>query len=271
MLHAIARNTVLFGSLAVGAVVCGLTSPMLLSARGAYGPTVVEALSPGRALLAVLICLALSTGLAILVARVCNTAVGMFTLGGSLFGLAWRLETMEEFAHIGAPAWLAVETLIWAVLVLAATMLVFRLGGPMPDVRTDEHGGHPHPFFSVDAMKAAGAGLLVLPVVWVVAQSPMKGQVIGAAVLGGMAAGAAGRVIAPHIQPMLLFVSPLVFGAIGQVIGAAVLKAPLEEAFVADTIPALLLPMPADYAAGSIMGVAIGLGLVKSHVHREED
>jgi hypothetical protein len=172
--------------------------------------------------------------------------------------------------HIGPPSLLAVETFGWAVLVLAATMIVFRLGRPMGDVRTDEHGRHPHPILSLDALKAAGAGLLMLPVVWLVAQSPMKGQVIGAALLGGAAVGAAGRAISPHVQPILLFASPIVFGAVGQVIAAALLKSPLEEAFVADTIPALLLPMPADYAAGSIMGVAIGLGLVKSHVHHEE-
>jgi hypothetical protein len=271
MLQAIVRNTVLVGCLAVGATACGLMAFMMMSARGAYGPTILEALSPVRAVLAVLICLAISTALAILVTRVCNTAVGMFTLGGSLFGLAWRLATIEEYVHIATPALLPVETIIWAVLVLAATVIVFRLGGPMPDARTDAHGRHPHPVFSVDALKAAGAGLLMLPVVWLIAQSPLKGQVIGAALLGGVAVGAAGRVISPNVQPILLFVSPLVFGAVGQVIGAAVLRMPLEEAFVADKIPALLLPMPADYAAGSIMGVAIGLGLVKTHVHREED
>ena len=267
----IARNAVLFGSLAVGATACGLTAPMLMSARGAYGPTVLEALSPVQAILAVVICLVVSTALAVLVARVCNTAAGMFMLGGGLFGLAWRLDTMAEFVHGGSPALLAAETALWAVLVLAATLVIFRLGGSMPDVPTDEHGGHPHPHFSLDALKGAGMGVLMVPVVWLVAQSPMKGQVIGAAFVGGMAAGAAGRLIAPNVQPILLSFSPILFGAVGQVIGTALLKASLEEAFVADSIPTLLLPMPADYAAGALMGVAVGLGLVKSFIHHGEE
>jgi xanthine/uracil permease len=155
--------------------------------------------------------------------------------------------------------------------VLAATLVVFRLGGPLPDVRLDKPGRSPHPLFSLDALKAAGMGVLVLPIVWLVAQSPMKGQVIGAVFVGAMAAGAAGRLISPNAQPILLFFSPVLFGVVGCVIGAALLKAPLEEAFVADAIPSLLLPMPADYATGSLMGVAVGLGLVKSHIHHEED
>jgi hypothetical protein len=271
MLNAIARNAVLFGSLAVGATVCGLTAPMLMSARGAYGPTVFQALSPAQAIGAVVICLVVCTALAVLVARVCNTAMGMFMFGGGLFGLAWRLDTMAEFVHGGSPALLAIETALWALLLLAATVVIFRLGGPLPDVRVDESGRAAHPVFSLDALKAAGMGVLVLPIVWLVAQSPMKGQVIGAVFVGGMAAGAAGRLISPNVQPILLFFSPVLFGAVGCVIGAALLKAPLEDAFVADTIPALLLPMPADYAAGSLMGVAVGLGLVKSHVHHEDD
>lgn len=270
MLKAIARNGVLIGSLVVGATVSGLTAPMLMSARGAFGPAVLQTQSVPEAILAVVISLAVSTILAIIVARVCNTAVGMFALGGGLFGLAWRLDTVEEFAHGGSASLLAPETALWALLVLAAALIVFKVGGPMGDVHVEEDGKSPHGVFSLDAFKAAAAGILVLPVVWLVAQSPMKGQVIGAVFLGAMAAGAVGRIICPHVQPVLLFASPVLFGAVGQVIGTALLKTPMEEALVAGTIPALLLPMPAHYAAGSLMGVAVGLGLAKSHIHREE-
>ena len=48
------------------------------------------------------------------------------------------------------------------------------------------------------------------------------------------------------------------------------LGAPLRDAFASGTVPALLLPMPVDYAAGSLMGVAAGLGCAKSFLHHED-
>ena len=111
--------------------------------------------------------------------------------------------------------------------------------------------------------------MLVLPGVWLIAKSPLQGQTLMAVVLGAMAAGFVGRVVAPHVQPLLLFAAPCFFGAAGQLIAALVTRDSLAEAYITDTLPALALPMPIDYAAGSLMGVSMGLGWAKGFVHQE--
>ena len=42
-------------------------------------------------------------------------------------------------------------------------------------------------------------------------------------------------------------------------------------AFVSGSIPHFSLPMPMDYAAGSVMGAAVGVGWARSFLHHEED
>ncbi len=69
-----------------------------------------------------------------------------------------------------------------------------------------------------------------------------------------------------------MFIVPIVFGAIGHFVGAAMLGGTgAEEAFITGSLPRFLLPMPIDYAGGSLMGVAFGLGLFRSFVHPEDD
>jgi hypothetical protein len=270
MLKAIGRNAAMIGGLILGATLTGLLANWLVSARGALGPLVFEAESIPLAMLAAIVSVAICTALAIAVGRVSNTAVGMFVLGGGLYGLAWRAATVDELALSGSPTLAGVETLYWAGLLLAATSLVFRLSGPLRDIEPDEHGRRPHPLFSAAAAKSAAAGILVIPVVWIIAQSEMKGQVIGAVFLGAMVAGLVGRLLSPHVQPILLFAAPLVFGAIGQFIAVAMLDQPLVDLWVSHEIPRLLRPMPVDYATGSLMGVAVGLGWAKSFLHHED-
>jgi hypothetical protein len=271
MVSSILRNTAWVAAFVIGATISSLVAPMLLSARGAIGPGIIHAESIPLAALAVVISLGVSTGFAIVIGRICNTAVGMFVLGGGLFGLARRTATIEEIAF-GHTVWpIAVETVLWSVLVLLATMAVFRFAGPLRDIEPDEDGRTPHPFFSVDAIKLAVSGAVVVPVVWILAQSTLKGQAIGAAFVGAAAAGIVGRLVAPHVQPILLFATAVLFGAVGQAIGALLLgSADLPAAFAAGEIPTVCMPMSIDYACGSMMGVAFGLGAAKSFLHHEE-
>ncbi|UCD75201.1 MAG: hypothetical protein JSV91_15630 [Phycisphaerales bacterium] len=244
----------------------------LTSPRGALGPTVLQAESVIGAAVAVVVCMGLATMVAALVGRFTNAVVGLFVLGGGLYALVHRTATVEELARSEQSLGLVVvETVLWALLVLAAVVVVFRLAGPLKDVQLEKSGRRPSAFLSAAAGKSALAGLLVLPAVWFIAQSPMKGQVVGAVFVGGLVAGLAGRLWSPHVQPILLFVSPIVFGAIGHIVGMVLMKESLGEAFVAGEVPALCLPMPADYAAGTLLGVSLGLGWAKSFLHPHEE
>jgi hypothetical protein len=277
MLHAIQRNVIMLAGMVACGFVCVLAATFFVSPRGDAGPTMISAQSPIAALLALVVCIALASIIAGLVGRFVNSVVGMFVLGAGLFVLDGRLDTIRVFAFMNggthpraALAALAIETLLVAAIALGATLMVFGIGGKLRDVLPDESDELPRTFASAEAMKSAAAGAITLIAVYFLAQSPMKGQVIGAVVVGGMIAGLAARLISPHVQPVLIFCSPIVFGSIGYLIAMVMMKGPLDAAYVADTLPALARPVPLDYAAGSLMGVAIGLGWARSFLHHEE-
>ena len=73
-----------------------------------------------RAAAGVAISLAVSTVGAIIVGRGFNTVVGLFALGGGLFGLAWRMETIRALTFHGSLGAVAVETFVWSLLVAGA-------------------------------------------------------------------------------------------------------------------------------------------------------
>lgn len=254
----------------VAGMVFALAAPAMRFHTGAPGPSVLQAESPMMALVMVLIVLAIGAVVASVVARVTNAAVGLFVLGAGMFVLANRGGTLEHLVYdSGTLGPLVVESLLWAALVLGATLAVFAVAGPLGDIEPEVSGRHPHWLLSKAAMISAGCGVAVLPVVWVIAQSPMKGQTLAATIIGGVAAGLAGRLLSPHVQPKLLFASVCVFAAVGHLVGWA-MQENVESALVAGTVSPLSLPMPVDYAAGALIGVAMGLGWAKSFLHHEE-
>jgi len=277
MKRAIQRNVALFGGMIVAGVICAQASPYLRSVRGALGPTIAHADAPVLAATMTLLFFAVATLAACYVGRILNAAVGLFVLGAGVFVLSGRMESVGELAMSssgtgkGTLIAVAIETFVWAVLVLGGTMAVFGFAGRLRDIEPDEHQEMPHPFWSGAAMKCAAMGVLVLPVVWIIAQSPLKGQMIGATFVGAMLAGLGGRLLSPHVQPMILFASPVFFGAVGHLIGAMLLKQPLDIAFARGQLSHFSLPMPLDYAAGSLMGVSMGLGWAKSFLQHDEE
>jgi hypothetical protein len=76
--------------------------------------------------------------------------------------------------------------------------------------------------------------------------------------------------LVPNVQPILLFASPIVFGALGHLAAMVLLNEPLDSAYVSDRFTAFGLPMPLDYAAGALWGVSWGLGWARSFLHHEE-
>ena len=287
MVHAMQRNLAIL----LGMVICGAIAlqalPFLTSPRGGLGPLVLQSQTPMMAVLAAIACTLIAAVVAGGVGRYSSAAAGLFVLGVGLYVLDGRLHTVAEPAlgvtGVGVGAGdphldgrqvmvkIGIETLLWAAISLAAVCVVFRIAGPLRDIEPDVSGHKPSPWVSGDAFRSTACGVLVLPLVWVIAQSPMKGQMIAATFFGSVLAGLAGRLVSPHVQPMLLFVSPMVFGAAAQIIAAMILKPPLDVAFATQTLSKFSLVMPLDYAAGSLAGVAFGLGWARSFLHHEEE
>lgn len=253
------------------ALICVPAASWAMFPTGAPGPGVLQAESPIAASLMTVLGLTVAAVLAGVVGRFSNGAVAAFALGAGVFVLARRMGTAEALIFgNGSLVMIGVETLLWAALVLSCTLIIHRIAGPLRDIEPDVAGHHPDPFFSREAIISAGTGVIMVAVVWIVAQSPMKGQVLGATFLGGIGTGLAGRLISPHVQPILLYASPLLFGGLAHLISAVILQQPPDAALVSGELSTLSKVMPVDYAAGSLMGVAFGLGWAKSFLHHDE-
>jgi len=116
--------------------------------------------------------------------------------------------------------------------------------------------------FTPGALKMAAIGAVGIIGIWLLVTSALKGQAIGAAVVGGFLAGHVAKRSMPEQQAVLLFASPILFASLAQVILAFSISNP-GAAFVQGSIPNLLAVMPLDLASGSIVGVAIGIGLAR--------
>lgn len=267
----IRRNGALVGGIILTAIVFLLARPVLENDRGSYVPAVLQADHIGTAIAVLLLCLAVATGIGIVVTRLTNVCVAMFVMGAGLYALVHRLASIDEVLLAGSLTAVALESALWFPLVLGVVCALFRFGGPLHDVHPDEDGRRPSPFTSPEALKAAAAGVLVLPAVWFLGVSELTGQTVGAVFVGSLLAGLIGRLVSPHVQPILLLASPMFFAAIGVIIGVVAARGSQEELFVLRNMPAFLWPAPLEYACGSLAGVAMGYGWARSFLHHEDD
>ena len=263
------------GSIALGLILGGavmlLALPVMMDERGAAVSAVLQTRNVVAALAVLLLCVAAATGVAVVASRLVNACVGWFVLGGAIFVLNFRLATMNEILLAGSLAKIVVELVLWTFIALGAALVVFKLGGPLRDVHPDEDGREPSPLFSVEALKAAAAGILLLPVVWFLTVSELKGQAFGAVFVGALAAGLVGRLVSPHVQPILLFASPLLFAAVGALIGVIMVDESPQELFRLRTLPPVLRITPIDFLCGTLMGVSVGYGWARSFLHHEDE
>ncbi len=271
VLHGPWRYFAIFVGILLASVVCALSIGFITSPRGTVGPTVLQADSVVKACIAVLVTFSVATAIACVLGRLTNAAVGLFALGCGLAVLAMRSATAQEIAFSGGSlGLLALETGIWAALVLAAAVTVFLVAGPLLEPAPLHERLRPRDWLTGRAMLSLLCGLVVLPVVWLGAQSQMKGQVLATVWVAAVVVGLVGRLVAPRAQPVLVFAAPCLFGVIGHLIGLAMTGGALDDAFVKGCMSPLNLPMPIDYAAGSLLGVSVGVGWARSFLHEEE-
>jgi hypothetical protein len=183
----------------------------------------------------------------------------MFLIGFTLFAMSLQLHGGTEFVLSGGNVYmLSLEAILMAIIVLVGSFIVFTLGGPLRDVQKAKKYQH-----STDLFTTIVVSLVVLPVVWLIATTPEKAQVIGTTAVGGIAIGFLVRQFLPTMQPVAMYAVPTAIGGVGYLI-ASVIGPTDGVALVQQTISPLLYPMPIDYAAGSVMGLSIGLSWAAS-------
>jgi hypothetical protein len=263
-------NLVRFVGIAVCMLVAGMVAPMFTSARGAASPLVLGSEAGIVGIVAVIL---LVLGVAAVgggIGRWLTPTSGMLIAGFGVGVLAWRMGTVTELGLLGREGLVVPEALLFAGLAFGAVMIVHAIAGPVRDVEPNAAGVHPHGILSGAAMKSAAGCLAVIPVVLLIAASAVKGQVLGTAILAGVFAGLASRLVSPHVQPILIYPATVLGGLLAFLIGGLMLDAPFESAAALKRLPALVRPLPVDYLAGSLIGVSIGLSWATSFLHHEE-
>jgi len=274
MIELFRRYGGLFGGIIAAALLGGAAVSWMIGARGLPGPLLLLGGSvAGGAVVPVLLLLALLTMVGVVVARMVNGAVALFVMGCGLGVLAMQSGGASDLAFSGvAPARIGVESILWGVLLLPLMVILFTLGGMLPDVeapsRSDRAASEVScplaDAFSRSAWVGALAGGLAIPAAWIILRNDLKGQALAAAVIGGLVAGTLGRLWSPRTQPILLVSSALVALGVAQLILTRTVTGPLDQAFVRNTAPRLLLVAPVDLAAGALAGVGLGLGWARS-------
>ena len=272
MLHETTRNGLLLLLSILAGIAAGLAAGGFVGADGILQPSISAALSRPAALGAILAAIIAAIVAGGLMSRAANAAVGLFVAGWAFFALAWRMEPVERAVLSGLPVMtLAAECVVWAAAAGIAWAIILRGSGGLADVEPTTAGDRPHPIWSRDAGRMALAAVAALPAAWVLARTPDPGQVIAAATGGGIAAGLAGRLAAPHVQPYVIVPVTVLFGGAAMAFTSWRLGVNLPATARASGLPPLAAIHGAAWAAGSMAGVAMGLGWARSFLHHEDE
>ncbi len=259
--HAISRWIVFCGGLLAAGAAGWIAVPWLASARGVPGPGILDASSPAAAALAVLAVVVAVTVVAMIVARLLNPVVGMFILGCGVGIVSMRSGTIRDACFDGGSLVpLGVESLVLGVLLAGASVLVHLVSTPMSEPPGSTRRLEASSILSSKSLQVAAIGAVAIVGVWLLLTSPLKGQAIGAAAIGGLLAGHVAKRAAPGHEPVLLFAVPVIAVGLLQIVLAWSIADP-AAAFVRGAIPNLVAVMPLDLAAGTLVGVAVGVGM----------
>ncbi|MCE9618593.1 MAG: hypothetical protein K8R92_01630 [Planctomycetes bacterium] len=269
-----ARRTILLSIAIILTALLGVfASRFTISARGTVAPDLFLSTQPAFSIAVVLVTMIVAFLIALPLSRHINAAVSLFVLGCAFATYAMQAGTIADLVFLnGSMTCAAIETLLWSAFISIAAIIIFRVGGPLPDVPAiNDEGTFAGEIFHKRGLLSLLAGIAAIPVLIFTLVGPTKGQSIGACVMAGIVTAVIARLISPRSQPILLFAVPaFVIGAAQLVLALSSSDSP-DIAFGIGTLSPLRVPMPMDIAAGSLCGVAIGLGWSKGLVKKDPD
>jgi len=262
----VARGIVLAGGL-LAATVIGFVAPALTrDGLGIPATTVALSQSPLATTAVMLGTCAALTVLAALVGRSINAVVGLFVLGWGLMVFSMAGGNASDAVFMGASLRaIGIETVLWGGVTTVAVIVVFRWSGPLLDIPPREpNGSFIREYFDLEALRGGITGVLLPVVAWFVVRTMMKGLAIGGAFLGGIAVGLCFRLLASAVQPVVAFIAPIVIMGVAQIVTATEARAQIDAQFASGALSPLARMMPLDIIAGTLIGVAIGIGWARS-------
>jgi hypothetical protein len=154
---------------------------------------------------------------------------------------------------------------------LAAVMVLIARQPPADPALAHHHAPEPRTLVDQATPVALLAALVASGIIaWLVAQDTLKGQTVAAAALAGLFGATAGRLAAARASA-LTFVGAIALLAIASPAIAAFMHngtlGPTRAALDGTLFP-LARPLPLDWAAGSFVGIPLGLSWATSLVDR---
>jgi hypothetical protein len=242
------------------------------NADGGLGPTVLNAQYVGPAVVAIGAVVVLMFIISMTSARQLGPLAAMAAIGAGLGWGALGLDGMRNVLIEGSAGPAAVDGIVWTGVVLVLSWVLFVRFGSVPSVEPDVEGEHPDPMVSPEAIRAALIGMVAgLLAAWLIARTDFRQQTAVAAAVGGLACGFAGRLSAPHVQPALLPPAMVLAGTLGAWVASFFVPNDIEAAFAAGNVPAVLLPLPIDWAAGALLGVPLGFAAAHGFLHHDDE
>jgi hypothetical protein len=279
---AILRWVLYFAAILVAGPLAAAAFSPLRMADGSPDPTVLLASPAIYGVAAILLALLLALAMGVITARLIGSVrAGMIAAGLVLIWPAFASAEIDDVLRAAGgvqPLWvLAVEGGILGVLGLVMALLLVMLGGagatgddPMP--------GHPQQAAPAPAslvarllggqiLLATGAGLLAGgAAAFFVAATPLKGQALGAAIVGSLAAAVAARLVDLR-APLPGLLIPIVILAIVGPLTGIFLSGSLGAVYSGTMFP-LAYIAPMDWLAGAFFGVPLGVAWASSMVEK---
>jgi len=268
MREAILKYGFFYGALlVVGAIAWRLTS-LATDAGGGHGASLLNSANVGLSVAVGLAAVLLAVGTGLVAGKFVSPSGGLLDMGVVLAWGAYGFGTLRQIvaAKVNADTGegtgsvlikLAIEAAIVGALVTAAAWLIERTG------RKVEVGDEPKQWAWSTTLLCGVVGSIAG--VWLIAQSGYKGQIIGAAMVGGVIAG-----IAAYAMDHNAKLWPLVAGCAIVSIGGPVFAMAtggndraLHAAVVAATVPRWASLTGLDGMAGACLGIPVGLYVAK--------
>ena len=236
--------------------------PLQRAAGGEAGTAFVLAANPIVAAVAVLAAMLVGSIIAVSLARLVTPMTGLAVLGAGMAWAAMDLGTIRPVIASGDAGLLAVDGMVWTIAVLLVSWMALCTNHPMRQVEVHQPADGPiDPLRSPEALRVLALGLAAIPIVWLIAASEFRGQTILATTLGAYGSAMLVRFVAPGVTPVLLPVGVVLAGTLaGWVSGVFELPEAVASIWAKGQVPRLILPLPIDWAAGALLGTAVGYG-----------
>lgn len=236
--------------------------PLQRAAGGEAGTAFVLAANPIVAAVAVLAAMLVGSIIAVSLARLVTPMTGLAVLGAGMAWAAMDLGTIRPVIASGDAGLLAVDGMVWTIAVLLVSWMALCASHPMRQVEVHQPADGPiDPLRSPEALRVLALGLAAIPIVWLIAASEFRGQTILATTLGAYGSAMLVRFVAPGVTPVLLPVGVVLAGTLaGWVSGVFELPEAVASIWAKGQVPRLILPLPIDWAAGALLGTAVGYG-----------